>query len=367
MISYEDLKAVNSPYENEFRQAFEDVLASGWYINGPNVSAFETEFAQYCGTKHCVGTGNGLDALTMSLEALNLTPKAEVIVPANTYIATILSVIHADLTPVLVEPDIRTYNIDPSCVEAAITSRTEAIIVVHLYGKPAPMAEILRIATKHRLPIVEDAAQAHGATYRGIRAGNLGDVAAFSFYPTKNLGGLGDGGAITTNDERIAERVRLLRNYGSTKRYHNEIIGHNSRLDELQAALLRVKLRHLDEINRRKIALATVYDNALPDSVIKPVRSPEEIHVNHIYNIRHPKRDELRDALIARGIKTDIHYPLPPHKQPAISEMFKGYEFPITDEIHTTTVSLPISVSLDEKSTKEVVIRIAEVVPQLNA
>lgn len=342
MIEYENLGKANALLFPDYRQAFEDVLTSGWYVLGGNVKAFEAEFARYCGVNHCVGVASGLDALTIALRCFDLPEGSEVLVPANTYIASILAVLHAGLRPVLVEPDISTYNVDPARIEAAITPETKAIMVVHLYGRVCDMPPILDIARSRGLKVLEDCAQAHGARRGDRRAGAFGDAGAFSFYPTKNLGGLGDGGAITTSDLQIAEKARMYRNYGSARRYENELVGYNSRLDEIQAAFLRKKLARLDEINAHKNVLAGIYRGALPESVIPPAPESDGYHVYHIFNIRTPGRDRLRQSLLERGIKTDIHYPTPPHRQPAMRGILSG-DYPVSEEIHATTLSLPVS------------------------
>ncbi|MBC6491724.1 aminotransferase [Flavihumibacter stibioxidans] len=343
MIEYENLLKVNQDAFDEYREAFDRVLKSGWYILGEQVKNFEQAFSAYCNTRYCIGVANGLDALILSLKALDLEPGSEVIVPSNTYIATILSIVHNGLQPILVEPDINTYNIDPSLIEEKITSRTRAIMVVHLYGKLCNMEAIRAIAFKHDLKIIEDCAQAHGASYHETRAGNWGDLGAFSFYPTKNLGALGDAGAVTCNDEMLKNKIANLRNYGSSVKYHNEDIGFNSRLDELQAALLSIKLKRLDHINSHKRSLAHLYLNGLKEDFIKPVVQEGYFDVYHIFNIRHPKRDALKEYLLKHGIKTEIHYPIAPNKQPAMKEVLHDQPSPIAELIHSTTLSLPIS------------------------
>jgi dTDP-4-amino-4,6-dideoxygalactose transaminase len=344
VIEYENLGKSNKPFLDDYREQFDAVLRSGWFILGEEVAAFEREFAAYCGSQYCVGVASGLDALHLALRCLNLPPHSEVIVPSNTYIATILAILHSGLQPVLVEPNIRTYNIDPKLIEAKLTERTKAILVVHLYGKMCDMDPILNICETYRLHLIEDCAQAHGADYKGKRAGTFGDFGAFSFYPTKNLGCLGDGGALTMNDSRLYDQIKSLRNYGSRIKYRNEVVGWNSRLDELQAAFLRVKLRRLDEINAHKRRLAAAYRAVLHSGVVLPVEEDGFFDIYHIFNVRHPKRDLLREYLLNRGIKTEIHYPIPPNRQEAMKEVIKG-SFPIADEIHATTISLPISYS----------------------
>jgi dTDP-4-amino-4,6-dideoxygalactose transaminase len=342
MIDYENLRKANEPFFPEYRESFNRLLNSGWFILGGAVKQFETEFAQFNGNKYCIGVANGLDALILCLRALNFEKGSEVLVPSNTYIATILSILQCDLVPVLVEPDIHTYNIDPKLIEPLITKKTKAIMVVHLYGKSCEMDTITSITQKYGLALIEDCAQSHGAKYKGTMTGTFG-YSAFSFYPTKNLGCLGDGGAVTTNDETFAATIRMLRNYGSEKKYYNEVVGYNSRLDEVQAGFLSIKLKHLDEITSHKRALAELYHAGLKSDFITPRVDPDFYDVFHIYNVRHPKRDELKEYLLKNEIKTEIHYPVPPHKQKAMSGVLKKQEFPISEEIHSTTLSLPIS------------------------
>jgi dTDP-4-amino-4,6-dideoxygalactose transaminase len=342
MIEYENLRKANEPFMAQYRERFDAVLRSGWFILGEEVASFEREFAQYCGVGHCVGLGNGLEALHLALRALELPEGSEVIVPSNTYIATILAVVQAGLNPVPVEPDIRTYNIDPKRISGRITKKTSALLVVHLYGKMCDMDPIVRTCRAHGLKLIEDCAQAHGASYKGRRAGAFGDLGAFSFYPTKNLGCLGDGGAVVTENEDLAVRVRALRNYGSKAKYHNELLGYNSRLDEIQAAFLRVKLQRLDEINARKRSLAAVYRARLVPGYLLPVEEEGFFDIYHIFKLRHDERDRLRSYLLERGVKTEVHYPIPPNRQPALKGIMEE-DCPISEEIHATTVSLPIS------------------------
>lgn len=344
MIDYENLQKVNQPFEEEYKKKLDFFLKKGWYILGEEVGLFEKEFAAYCGVKHCIGVASGLDALLLSLQVLDLPKGSEVIVPSNTYIATILSIVNAGFKPVLVEPDMYTYNINPLLIEEYITVSTKVIMVVHLYGKPCNMSEISTIAHKHNLHIIEDCAQAHGAVYGHKKVGNWGTLGAFSFYPTKNLGCLGDGGAITTNDDNLADKLKALRNYGSYKKYYNEFIGINSRLDELQAAFLRVKLKELDAINNHKNELAELYLKELKNQeFILPVKQTNTYEVFHIFPVRHRKREELKKYLENNGIKTEIHYPLPPHKQKAYQHFFGDKSFPISEDIHQTVLSLPVS------------------------
>jgi dTDP-4-amino-4,6-dideoxygalactose transaminase len=343
MIEYENLGRSNQPFFDEYKQTFAKVLESGWYILGDSVSQFEKEFSNYCGARFCCGLANGLDAMILSLKAFQFQPGDEVIVPANTYIATILAVVHVGLKPVLVEPDIRTYNIDANKIEEKISRRTRAILVVHLYGKICEMDKIMELADKHSLKVIEDCAQAHGASFKGIKAGAFGHFGAFSFYPTKNLGAIGDAGAATTNDEELYTKIKTLRNYGSRIKYHNELVGYNSRLDELQAALLNVKLKQLDRLSLQKRKLAELYHKGLKEDIIKPHRHPDYYDVFHIYNIRHPQRDRLKEYLLKKEIKTEIHYPIAPNKQKAMEGIIDDVHTPISEEIHQTTLSLPIS------------------------
>jgi len=340
-IEYENLLYSNKQFTDEYVEAFKSVIESGWYILGNKVKQFEAEFARFCHSSHCIGVASGLDAIMLALKAYNFPEGSEVIVPSNTYIATILAIVHCNLKPVLVEPLLETYNINPALIEEQISSRTKAIVVVHLYGKSCDMNSIMSIAKQFQLPIIEDCAQAHGATYKGKSVGTFG-TGAFSFYPTKNLGALGDGGAITTNDIELDRKFRLLRNYGSEKKYQNDVIGYNSRLDEVQAALLLVKLKYLNEITEHKRCLASLYLSELKSDFICPIVSADYFDVYHIFNIRHPKRAELKEYLLKNGIKTEIHYPIPPHKQKAMQGIISG-NYPISEEIHDTTLSLPIS------------------------
>jgi dTDP-4-amino-4,6-dideoxygalactose transaminase len=354
MIDYENLQKVNKPYFKEFNEVFNQVLESGWFVLGQNVEEFEKEFARYVDVKYCAGVASGLDALTISLMILDLPAHSEIIVPSNTYIATILSILISGHKPVLVEPDISTYNIDPELIESSITSKTKVVMVVHLYGKSCDMDPILDICKRHNLFLVEDCAQAHGATYKGRKAGSFGDMAAFSFYPTKNLGCLGDGGALVTNNTDYLRKAKMLRNYGSEKKYFNEYQGINSRLDEIQAAFLRIKLKHLDEIVAYKNKLAEVYLNGISSKFILPVVAPDFYNSYHIFNIRHKERDKLKQYLLENGIKTEIHYPLAPNKQNAMKFM-NSLSFPLSEEIHRTTLSLPVSTFHTVDDIKEVI------------
>lgn len=352
-IPFLDLKAINQAHERELVQALKNVLNSGQYILGRETQAFENRFAAYCGTLHCIGVANGLEALFLILKAYDIGPGDEVIVPANTFIATWLAVTHCGATPVPVEPEDSTCNIDPERIELVITPRTKAIMAVHLYGQPANMQPLRQLAQKYNLKIIEDAAQAHGAEYQGVRAGKLGDAAGFSFYPGKNLGALGDGGAITTDDDHLAAQLRKLRNYGSSVKYQNECIGYNCRLDELQAAFLNVKLNALDRDNAHRQSIADIYNTELahlpglqlPDmpAYAKPVW--------HLYVIRHADRQFLAKGLAAHGIDTIIHYPIPPHLQSAYTFLdLQAGDFPITEKIHDQALSLPIGPTMSPEA-----------------
>jgi dTDP-4-amino-4,6-dideoxygalactose transaminase len=356
-IPFLDLRSPHEELRAEMRNAFERVLDSGWYILGNEVSLFERDFAEYCEVNLCIGTGNGLEALHLILRAYEIGQGDEVIVPSNTYIATWLAVSLAGATPVPVEPDERTYNLDPARLEAAISQRTKAIIAVHLYGLPADMDPINEVALKYRLRVIEDAAQAHGARYKGRRVGSLGDAAAFSFYPGKNLGAIGDGGAVTTNDASLAEKLLVLRNYGSRIKYHNEIKGFNSRLDELQAAFLRAKLAKLDEWNRRRMIIAYRYLEQLDARVLILPHVPNWAEpVWHLFVVRCQERDELQKLLSSAYVTAMIHYPVPPHLQPAYAEMgFDRGSFPTAESIHREVLSLPIGPHLSIENTEKVI------------
>jgi dTDP-4-amino-4,6-dideoxygalactose transaminase len=355
MIEYENLREVNEPFFTEFGRALSKTLESGRYILGKSVEQFEREFAGYCGAAHCIGVASGTDALILSLKAFDFPPGSEIIVPSNAYIATVLAILENGLKPVLVEPELRTYNIDPDRIEERISDATVAIMVIHLYGKVCEMERIGDIGRRHGLKIFEDCAQAHGARQREKKAGTFGDCAGFSFYPTKNLGALGDAGAVVTNDAACAARIRALRNYGSVKKYHNDFVGMNSRLDELQAAFLSVKLPQLDRINEHKRRLAALYQERLKDDFIKPAVHDDFYDVYHIYNIRHKRRDELKQYLADNDILTEIHYPVPPYRQKALRAIFADTMYPVSDEIHATTLSLPISLCHTEKDIARVI------------
>jgi len=327
---------------DSYRESFSDSLDKGWFILGNKVSMFEDEFAAYCGGGSCAGLASGLDALVLALRYFEFPAGSEVIVPSNTYIATILAIYHNGLVPVLVEPDPYTYNLDPLKIGEMITPLTKAILVVHLYGKSCDMDPIMTIADNHGLKVIEDCAQSHGATYKGKMTGTFGDFGAFSFYPTKNLGALGDGGALFSADPEVISKIKALRNYGCHEKYYNNYIGINSRLDEIQAGFLSVKLPFLDHINQHKRSLAKIYQEGLNSDFILPVVHADYKDVYHIYAIRHPQRDKLREYLQKNNIKTEIHYPVPPHHQQALKTRLKG-AFPISETIHQTTLSLPVS------------------------
>ncbi|WP_264551761.1 DegT/DnrJ/EryC1/StrS family aminotransferase [Flavobacterium sp. N2038] len=372
MIPFLDLKKINEPYETAFREKLKEVLENGWYILGKELQTFEKAFAEYCQTKYCIGVGNGFDALVLIFKAYielgKLKKGDEVIVPANTYIASILAILQADLVPVLVEPKLETYNINPDLIQQKITSKTKAILAVHLYGQLAEMDKINSIAEKYNLVVVEDCAQAHGAKgnfkFQSRNLGvnskfqleeriksktyNLKSAIAYSFYPGKNLGCLGDGGAITTNDEELAKVLYSLRNYGSEKKYYNDYIGVNSRLDELQAAFLNLKLPSLNADNEKRRTIAKRYLTAIKnDKIILPFWDLSHNHVFHLFVIRTENRDDLQDYLARNTIQTVIHYPVPPHKQKAFGE-WNNLSFPITEKIHNEVLSLPMSPVLTE-------------------
>jgi dTDP-4-amino-4,6-dideoxygalactose transaminase len=347
MIKFLDLQGINQQYKSEFMKAFERVLDSGWFIMGEELKRFEEEFANYCGTESAIGVANGLDALILIIRAYKelgvFNDGDEIIVPSNTYIASILAISANNLVPILVDADINTYNIDPTQIEDNISEKTKAILPVHLYGQLAPMKIILEIARKYNLKVIEDCAQAHGATFDGRRAGNFGDAAGFSFYPGKNLGALGDAGAITTNDPQLEKVIRSLLNYGSQEKYKNQFKGTNSRLDEIQAALLGIKLKHLDAETAVKRSIANRYLKEITnDLFILPQVQSQDSHVWHLFVIRTEDRNKLQDYLNSKEIQTVIHYPIPPHKQDAYKE-FSSLSFPVSERIHETVISLPLS------------------------
>jgi dTDP-4-amino-4,6-dideoxygalactose transaminase len=357
-VPFLDLQAPYVELKEDLDAAWRRVMTSGWFVLGKEVEAFEAEFASYCGSGHCVGVANGLDALHLIVRAYGIGPGDEVIVPSNTFIATWLAVTQAGATPVPVEPTAATHNVDPDRIAAAITPRTRAIMVVHLYGQPADMDPIMAIARERGLKVIEDSAQAHGARYKGRRTGALGDAAGFSFYPGKNLGAIGDGGAVTTNDPALADRVRVLRNYGSRIKYQHEVAGFNSRLDELQAALLRVKLTRLDEWNARRRRVASHYLTALAGApgLTLPVVPEWAEPAWHLFVVRHAARTSLQEALTTRGVGTLIHYPVPPHLQPAYaSSGIPAGTFPIAERLASEVLSLPIGPHLGSTDSAEVV------------
>ena len=352
-----DLKAPYQELRAELDTAYHRVMEAGWYILGEEVEAFEQDYAAYCGTRYCVGVGNGLEALHLILRAYDIGPGAEVIVASNTYIATWLAVSYAGAVPVPVEPDPRTGNLDPARLARALTPRTRAIMPVHLYGQPADMDPILALARAHGLKVIEDAAQAHGARYAGRPVGGLGDAAGWSFYPTKNLGAMGDAGAVTTNDADLADRVRLLRNYGSRVKYHNEVKGFNSRLDPLQAAFLRVKLKYLDAWNARRAAVARRYLAALAEvpELTLPFVPAWADPAWHVFVVGHPRRDALQQHLTQAGIGTLIYYPVPPHLSPAYADLGgQAGDFPVAEQLALHTLSLPMGPHLAPEAVDEV-------------
>lgn len=357
MIPFLDLGAAYQELKVELDEAIARVMGSGWYILGPEVQAFEAEWAEYCGAAHAVGVANGLDALNLALRALDIGPGDEVIVPSNTYIATWLAVSDVGATPVPVEPDPATHNIDPDRIEAAITAHTKAVLPVHLYGQPADLDPILEVARRHGLRVIEDAAQAHGARYKGQRIGAHGDIACWSFYPGKNLGALGDAGAVTTNDDALADRVRLLRNYGSRVKYVNEVQGANSRLDPIQAAALRVKLRHLDDWTRRRQQLARTYMEELQASGLTLPHVPDWAEpVWHLFVVRSANRDALQERLSEGGIQTLIHYPIPPHMQAAYADLgMSAHDLPLARQLAGEVLSLPIGPHLHTDDARRII------------
>ncbi len=361
-VEYENLHLLNQPFFEEYRSSFEEVLKRGWFILGKGVETFEESFAAYLGWGKFLGVASGLDALELPLIAFDFPEGSEVIVPSNTYIATINAIINTGHVPVFAEPDIKTYNIDPEKIEEKITSRTRAIMIVHLYGMPCNMDPILAICKKHNLKLIEDCAQSHGAKYKGRMTGTFGEANAFSFYPTKNLGALGDAGGISVSNDEWYNKMKALRNYGSFVKYHNEYIGYNSRLDEVQAAFLSVKLKKLDEINVHKNRLAEIYFDGLKNDYILPYRDLSCYNVFHIFPVRHKRRDALKKYLEEHGIRSEIHYPIAPCDQKAIKDYFttRGLKLDVNDftlarEIHATELSLPCSSIHSETDVKRVV------------
>ncbi|WP_294966646.1 DegT/DnrJ/EryC1/StrS aminotransferase family protein [uncultured Gilliamella sp.] len=355
MIKFLDLTSINKMYEDEIKDRFQCIFDKGWYLQGEENNIFNKAFAAYCGTKYAVGVANGLDALNLIIKAYGFGPDDEIIVPANTYIASVLAISENGCKPVLVEPNLDTYNINPDLIERAITPKTKAIMVVHLYGQAVEMEAIWKLAEKYNLKIIEDSAQAHGAMYKGRRVGNLGDASGFSFYPGKNLGCLGDGGAVTTNDEELYLKIKAIANYGSNKKYVNLYKGVNSRLDELQAAVVNVKLPYLDEDNNKRRKIANYYIKNINNPLIILPKSPvEDMHVWHLFVIRTENRDKLQSYLQSNGIQTLIHYPIPIHKQEAYKE-WNNLSYPITEKIHYEVLSLPISPVMTQREIEKVV------------
>ena len=358
MIKFLDLYKINDLHRAEIDEAIKQVLNSGWYLLGKEVEAFEKEFAEYCGTKHCIGVANGLEALTLIFRAYKELGKLkdgdEVIVPANTYIASILSITENNLKPVLVEPNIKTYNIDPELIEENITPKTKAILCVHLYGRLCEMEKINAIAKKHNLIVVEDSAQSHGAMLNGKRAGSWGNASGFSFYPGKNLGCLGDGGCVTTSDDELANAIKAIHNYGSHQKYHNLYKGVNSRLDEIQATVLRVKLKYLDEENEKRRQIAKYYCENIKNPLITLPLLGDKDEIWHVFPVRVKNRDNFQKYLTDNGVQTIIHYPIPPHKQQAYKE-WNDLFFPITEQIHNEIISLPISQVMTDEEIKRLV------------
>ena len=364
MIPFLSLKAGYLELKKEFDEAYHRVMESGWFLLGEETEAFESEYANYCDTKHCITVANGMDALVLSLLAYDIGAGDEVIVPSHTFIASWLAVTQVGATPVPVEPCCRTYNLDPDKVQSAITDTTRAIMPVHLYGQPAQMAPLLDVAEKHNLIVLEDAAQSQGARYAGKRSGSLGHIAAHSFYPGKNLGAFSDGGAVTTNDTAIADRVRMLRNYGSKVKYHHEVAGVNSRIDEYQAAVLRIKLKYLDQWNARRSSIASDYLKGLMDvpGITLPYVVDEADPVWHLFVIRHPSRDRLQEQLKRRGVSTLIHYPVAAHLAGAYQHMELGVgSFPISEDLASSVLSLPVGPQQSAESTAEVIAAVREV------
>ena len=343
MIKFLDLEKINNRFRDEINSRIAKILDKGWYLQGSENEIFTKNFAKYCDTKHCISVANGLDALNLIIKAMGFGVGDEIIVPSNTYIASILAITQNGCTPVLVEPDTNTYNINPNLIEEKITSKTKAIMVVHLYGQAVQMERIWQLAKKYNLKVIEDSAQAHGAIYNNLKTGNLSDASGFSFYPGKNLGCLGDGGAVTTNDDELAKKIKAIANYGSDRKYHHIYKGVNSRLDEIQAAILDIKLKYLDEDNNKRREISKYYrENIKNPKIILPKTYNENSHVWHVFAVRTQKRDEFQQYLSDNQIQTIIHYPTPPHKQPAYSE-WNDLSYPISEEIHRTIISLPIS------------------------
>lgn len=355
MIKFLDLEKINNRFRTEIDARIKTILDKGWYLLGEEHEKFIKNFAEYCGTKYCLGVANGLDALNLIIKGYGFSEGDEIIVPANTYIATILAITQNNCTPILVEPDINTYNINPDLIEEKITDKTKAIMVVHLYGQAVEMEKIWQIAKKYNLKVIEDSAQAHGAMYKNRKTGNLGDASAFSFYPGKNLGAMGNGGCITTNDEELYNKVKAIANYGSDRKYHHIYKGVNSRLDEIQAAVLDVKLKYLDEDNNKRKEIAKYYTENIKNSkIILPKTYNSDAHVYHVFAVRTENRDDFQKYLTENDIQTIIHYPTPPHKQEAYKE-WNNLSLPITEEIHKTIISIPMSPVLTKEEVDKVI------------
>ena len=355
MIPFLDLEKINNRFRNEIDCRIKKILDCGWYLQGKENELFSSHFAQFCNSKFALGVANGLDAINLIIKGFNFHQGDEIIVPANTFIATILAISENGCSPILVEPNLKTYCIDPDLIEEKITDRTKAIIVVHLYGQAVPMKKIWEIARRYNLKVIEDSAQAHGAIYNNKKVGNLGDAAAFSFYPGKNLGAFGDSGGITTNDEKLFDKIKAIANYGSDYKYHHIYKGINSRMDELQAAVLDVKLKYLDEDNQKRRKISKYYRENISNPLITLPQTYDELsHVWHIFAIRCPLRDKLQKFLSLIGIQTNIHYPAPPHLQKAYEE-WKNCSFPITEKIHKEELSLPISPVLTDTEVEKIV------------
>lgn len=355
MIKFLDLEKINNRFRTEIDARIKTILDKGWYLLGEEHEKFTKNFAEYCGTKYCLGVANGLDALNLIIKGYGFSEGDEIIVPANTYIATILAITQNNCTPILVEPDINTYNINPDLIEEKITDKTKAIMVVHLYGQAVEMEKIWQIAKKYNLKVIEDSAQAHGAMYKNRKTGNLGDASAFSFYPGKNLGAMGNGGCITTNDEELYNKVKAIANYGSDRKYHHIYKGVNSRLDEIQAAVLDVKLKYLDEDNNKRKEIAKYYTENIKNSkIILPKTYNSDAHVYHVFAVRTENRDDFQKYLTENDIQTIIHYPTPPHKQEAYKE-WNNLSLPITEEIHKTIISIPMSPVLTKEEVDKVI------------
>jgi len=354
VIYFENLKNTNAPWFEEIKEALIGVLDSGWFILGERCAQFEKEFAEYHESRFAVGVGSGLDALTLALKCCEFPLDSEILLPSNTHFSAIVAVLNCGLIPILVEPEIRTYNIDPNLIETRITSKTKALIAVHLYGNPCSMDQLVQLALKHDLKLIEDCSQAHGAELNGKKVGTFGDFGAFSFYPTKNLGAIGDAGGLVVKNEQDAKKIRELRNYGGIDRNHINFVGINSRLDEIQAAVLSIKIQYLNQINEHKRALAEVYLKKLNSELILPVSSSKATHVYHQFIIRSNQRDKMRAYLLEKGIKTEIHFEVPPFEQAAFQKFFNSENYPVSRKIHKTVLSLPISYSHSEAQVNEV-------------